>query len=892
MNNKIIPPLKLSGLEPLVVFPESNFINIGERTNVMGSRLFLRLIKEGNFEDALAIARNQVEGGAQIIDVNMDEGMLDGKEAMVKFLHLIVSEPDISRVPIMIDSSKWEIIEAGLQCIQGKCVVNSISLKEGEEKFIEQAKKIKRYGAATVVMAFDEIGQADSLERRIEICQRSYKILTEVVHFPCQDIIFDPNIFPVATGLEEHNNNALDFFNATKWIKENLPGAKVSGGVSNVSFSFRGNNAVREAMHSAFLYHAIQHGMDMGIVNPEMLEIYDTIDKNLLEHVEDVLLNRREDATELLLEFANTVKGVDKVKEQDLSWRETTVEKRLSYALVKGLVEFIEVDVEECRLKFSHAIEVIEGPLMDGMNIVGDLFGSGKMFLPQVVKSARVMKKAVSYLLPYIEAEKADGKKSAGKVLLATVKGDVHDIGKNIVGVVLGCNNYEVIDLGVMVPPEKIIETAIKENVDIIGLSGLITPSLEEMVHIAKEMERVNMKIPLLIGGATTSKVHTAVKIEEFYTGDQTVHVLDASRSVTVVESLLGNKKTDFVASIKTEYARMREHHKNNRAQKTYLSLEEARKNKRKIDFEGKICTPKTLGVQHFTNYDISEIRKYIDWTPFFQAWELAGKFPALLSDEIIGETATKLFADAEKMLDKIIEEKWLTANSVIGIWPANSVDDDIEIYSDETRTCVIGKQHTMRQQLKKSALADNVALSDYIAPKSSGIKDYVGGFVVTAGLGIDEKIAEFQKDFDDYSVIMLKALADRLAEAFAEFMHEKVRKEIWAYATDEQLDNKELINESYLGIRPAPGYPACPDHTDKIGLFELLDATQLTGVTLTESLAMVPTAAVSGWYFAHPDSKYFGVGKITEEQVLDIAKRKKMDADKMKYWLASSLAD
>jgi len=892
MNNKIISPLKLSGLEPLVVFPESNFINIGERTNVMGSRLFLRLIKEGNFEDALAIARNQVEGGAQIIDINMDEGMLDGKEAMVKFLHLIVSEPDISRVPIMIDSSKWEIIEAGLQCVQGKCVVNSISLKEGEEKFIEQAKKIKRYGAATVVMAFDEIGQADSLERRIEICARSYKILTEIAHFPCQDIIFDPNIFPVATGLEEHNNNALDFFQATKWIKENLPGAKVSGGVSNVSFSFRGNNAVREAMHSAFLYHAIQHGMDMGIVNPEMLEIYDTIDKTLLKYVEDVLLNRREDATERLLEFANTVKGVDKIKEQDLSWRENSVEERLSHALVKGLVEFIEVDVEECRLKFSHAIEVIEGPLMDGMNIVGDLFGSGKMFLPQVVKSARVMKKAVSYLLPYIEAEKADGKKSAGKVLLATVKGDVHDIGKNIVGVVLGCNNYEVIDLGVMVPCEKIIETAIKENVDVIGLSGLITPSLEEMVHIAKEMERVNMKIPLLIGGATTSKVHTAVKIEEFYTGGQTVHVLDASRSVTVVESLLGNKKDDFVASIKTEYLRMREHHKNNRAQKTYLSLDEARKNKRKIDFEGKICAPKILGIQQFIDYDIAVLRNYIDWTPFFQAWELAGKYPAILKDEVVGETAAKLFADAEKMLDKIIEEKWLSANAVIGIWPANSVDDDIEIYSDETRTCVIGKQHTMRQQLKKSALADNVALSDYIAPKSSGIKDYVGGFVVTAGLGIDEKIAEFQKDFDDYSVIMLKALADRLAEAFAEFMHEKVRKEIWAYATDEELDNNELIKESYVGIRPAPGYPACPDHTDKIGLFELLDATQLTGVTLTESLAMVPTAAVSGWYFAHPDSKYFGVGKITEEQVLDIAKRKKMDADKMKYWLASSMAD
>lgn len=892
MNTNNIPPLKLSGLEPLVIFPESNFINVGERTNVMGSRKFLRLIKEENYEEALSIARQQVEGGAQILDVNMDEGMLDGKEAMVKFLHLIMSEPDIAKIPIMIDSSKWDIIEAGLQCVQGKCVVNSISLKEGEAKFIEQAKKIKRYGAATIVMAFDEVGQADTLDRRIEICSRSYQILVEKVGFPCQDIIFDPNIFPVATGLEEHNNNALDFFNSTKWIKENLPGAKVSGGVSNVSFSFRGNDPVREAMHSAFLYHAIANGMDMGIVNPEMLEIYDNIDKTLLEYVEDVLLNRREDATERLLQFAETVKGEGKVKEQDLAWREAAVEERLSYALVKGLVEFIEEDTEACRKKFPHAIEVIEGPLMDGMNIVGDLFGSGKMFLPQVVKSARVMKKAVSYLLPYIEAEKTAGKESAGKILLATVKGDVHDIGKNIVGVVLACNNYEVIDLGVMVPPEKIIETAIKENVDIVGLSGLITPSLEEMVHLAKEMEKAKMTIPLLIGGATTSKVHTAVKIEEFYTGGQTVHVLDASRSVTVVESLLGNKKDDFVSTIKSEYERMREHHKNNRAHKVYLSLEEARQNKRQLVFEGKITRPKKLGITEIKDLDLGLLKNYIDWTPFFQAWELAGKFPNILNDELVGESATKLYEDAQKMLDKIIAEKWLSANAVVGIWPCNTVDDDIELYSDENRTEIIGKQHSIRQQLKKAAAADNVALSDYIAPKESGTIDYIGGFVVTAGLGIDEKIAEFQQDFDDYSIIMLKALADRLAEAFAEYMHERVRKDIWAYAFDENLSNEELIKEQYKGIRPAPGYPACPDHTEKIELFRLLNASEITGVSLTEGLAMVPTAAVSGWYFAHPDAKYFGIGKITDEQVVSLAERKRMDADKMRYWLASVLVE
>jgi 5-methyltetrahydrofolate--homocysteine methyltransferase len=887
-----IPPLKLSGLEPLVITKETNFVNVGERTNVTGSRKFLRLIQEENYEEALAVALEQVQGGAQIIDINMDEGMIDGEKAMVKFLHLIASEPDIARVPIMIDSSKWEIIEAGLKCIQGKGVVNSISLKEGEEKFIEQAKKIKRYGAAVIVMAFDEEGQADSYERRIEICERSYRVLVDKVGFPCQDIIFDPNIFPVATGMEEHNNNALDFFRATKWIKDNLPGAKVSGGVSNVSFSFRGNDKVREAMHSAFLYHAIQHGMDMGIVNPSMLEVYDDIDKTLLEYVEDVLLNRRPDATERLLELAETVKGDGKKKEIDLSWRNGTVQERLSHALVKGLVEYIEEDVEECRHQYARPIEVIEGPLMDGMNIVGDLFGSGKMFLPQVVKSARVMKKAVGYLLPFIEAEKGGVHQAAGKVLMATVKGDVHDIGKNIVGVVLGCNNYEVIDLGVMVPTEKILEVARRENVDVIGLSGLITPSLDEMVHVAKEMERAGFTIPLMIGGATTSKVHTAVKIESHYTKGPVIHVLDASRSVTVVESLLGDKRDGFVENIRVEYARMREHHANNRASKTYLSLEEARANREVLEFEGKIVPPKHTGIVHFNDFSLEELTQYIDWTPFFQTWELAGRFPNILEDEIVGEAAQKVYADAQAMLRKIVDEKWLTAKASIGIWPANSVDDDIEIYTDESRSTVLYTQRTLRQQLKKAAGAYNHALADFIAPKSSGVKDYIGGFVVTAGLGIDEHISRFEADHDDYNSIMLKALADRLAEAFAECLHEKVRKEIWGYAYYEQLSNEELIKEKYKGIRPAPGYPACPDHTEKIGLFDILNATALTEVSLTESLAMLPTASVSGWYFSHPDAKYFGVGKITMEQVESIAKRKGEQVAVMERWLGANLVD
>ena len=884
-----LPPLKLSGLEPLVVTSDTNFINIGERTNVTGSRAFLRMIKEGRFEDALSVALEQVQGGAQIIDVNMDEGMIDGKAAMIQFLNLIASEPDISRVPIMIDSSKWEIIEAGLKCIQGKGIVNSISLKEGEENFIDQAKKIKRYGAAVIVMAFDEEGQADSYERRIEICERSYRILVDKVKFPAQDIIFDSNIFPVATGMEEHNNNAIDFFRATKWIRTNLPGAHVSGGVSNVSFSFRGNDKVREAMHSVFLYHAIKEGMDMGIVNPSMLEIYDNIPSDLLMFVEDVILNRRSDATERLLEFAETVKGDATKKEVDLSWRNAPVQERLSHALIKGIVEFIEEDTEECRKLYARPIEVIEGPLMDGMNVVGDLFGSGKMFLPQVVKSARVMKKAVAVLLPYIELEKAGTSSSAGKVLMATVKGDVHDIGKNIVGVVLGCNNYEVVDLGVMVPAEKIIETAIKEKVDVIGLSGLITPSLDEMVHMAKEMQRAGLTIPLMIGGATTSKVHTAVKIEEHYTNGPTIHVLDASRSVTVVESLLGQRRDVFVSAIKDEYETLRAHHEKHRSAKRLLSLEAARSNKFKIDWKQEdLKTPTFVGNKILLNYPLDKLISYIDWTPFFQTWELHGKYPQILSDEVVGIEATKLFNDAQVMLRKIVDEKWLEARAVVGLYPANSVGDDIEIYSDDSRLKVLNVQHSLRQQTEKVAGASSMSLADFIAPKESGLKDYIGAFVVTTGIGLDARVAEFESEHDDYNSILLKALGDRLAEAFAEHLHEVVRTDFWGYAPQEKLSNDELIKEKYQGIRPAPGYPACPDHTEKEGLFKLLDATQATGVSLTESLAMLPTSSVSGWYFAHPQAKYFGLGKITEEQVEDIARRNGRSYDEMSRWLGS----
>jgi 5-methyltetrahydrofolate--homocysteine methyltransferase len=883
--------LKLSGLEPLIVSPESNFINIGERTNVTGSRKFLRLIKEELFDEAISVARDQVEGGAQIIDVNMDEGMIDGKEAMVKFLNLIAAEPDIARVPVMIDSSKWEIIEAGLQCIQGKGIVNSISLKEGPDRFIDRAKTIRRYGAAVVIMAFDEQGQADNYERRIEICERSYRLLVDSAGFNPNDIIFDPNIFPVATGMEEHQNNALDFFNATKWIRQNLPGAHVSGGVSNVSFSFRGNNIVREAMHASFLYHAIGCGMDLGIVNPSMLEVYDDIDKELLEHVEDVLLNRRSDSTERLLDFAQSVKGdVGKKRQIDLSWREGSVQERLTYSLVKGITEYIEEDTEACRLQFNQPIEVIEGPLMAGMNVVGDLFGSGKMFLPQVVKSARVMKKAVAYLLPFIEASKGGGLSSSGKVLMATVKGDVHDIGKNIVGVVLGCNNYEIIDLGVMVPPEKIIEEAIAQNVDIIGLSGLITPSLEEMVTVAKEMERANLSIPLMIGGATTSRVHTAVKIEEHFKLDQTVHVLDASRSVTVVESLLGSKKVDFVNNLKSEYAKVRENHTKNRRKKAMLTIEQARANKFQINWTGTdITEPNQLGVQTI-EVSTKELIPYIDWTPFFRTWDLHGRYPAILKDEVVGDEAVKLFDSAKKMLKLIDEEAWLEHKGVVGLFPASSEGDDIYIFKPENPSEQLHVQHTIRQQSKKAAGIPNLALSDFIAPVDSGIQDYIGGFVVTSGLGIEDRIAIYEADHDDYNSILLKALADRLAEAFAEYLHEKVRTTIWGYVGDENLQNEDLISESYMGIRPAPGYPACPDHTEKPGLFELLDATRLTGVSLTESLAMQPAASVSGWYFGNSESKYFGVGKIDTDQVVSLADRKGFSLEKMNRWLSSNL--
>lgn len=898
MSSHLIQPyLRLSGLESLTVTPQTNFVNVGERCNVTGSRMFLRLIKEDKYDEAIKVALEQVRGGAQVLDINMDEGMLDGAKAMVRFINLIAAEPEIARIPFMIDSSKWEIIVAGLKCLQGKGIVNSISLKAGEEEFIKQAKIIKRFGAAMIVMAFDEKGQADSYERRIEICKRCYDILTKQLKFPAWDIIFDPNIFPVGTGLEEHQNNALDFFRATKWIKENLPFAKVSGGVSNVSFSFRGNDKVREAMHAAFLYHGIQHGMDMGIVNPSQLEVYDEVPKDLMEHVEDVLLNRRPDATERLLTYAEQFRGEKNEKEVVvLEWRSGTVEDRLAHALVKGIIDFIDEDIEEARKNYSRPIEVIEGPLMDGMNIVGDLFGSGKMFLPQVVKSARVMKKAVAYLQPFIEAEKSGVVKANGKILMATVKGDVHDIGKNIVGVVLGCNNYDIVDLGVMVPSEKIIEAAIREKVDVIGLSGLITPSLDEMVHMAKEMQRVGLNIPLLIGGATTSKIHTAVKIEEHYTNGVTVHVLDASRSVPVVEALLGDKKVNFVKNIRIEYGEMRERHKTQQSLKNLLPIAEARKNA----FDGKWetytpPTPKLIGVKVLDNYSLAELAEYIDWTPFFQTWELAGRYPTILTDKVVGTEATSLFKDAKDMLKQLIDEKWIQASGVIGIFPANRIGDDVEVYSPSPtlpkgKGDVLCKLHSLRQQNKKADGLPNYALNDFIAPKDSGKKDYIGGFAVTAGIGIDKKVAEFEKNLDDYSSIMLKALADRLAEAFAERLHERIRKEFWGYAADENLSKEELISEKYKGIRPAPGYPACPDHTEKKLLFDLLEVEKNTGIILTESFAMFPTAAVSGLYFSHPESKYFGLGKINKDQVEDYAKRKGMSLEVMERWLSPNL--
>lgn len=893
------PYLKLSGLESVVLRPDSNFMNIGERTNITGSKKFERLIKENKFDEALSVARSQVEGGAQVLDINMDEGMLDSEQAMTKYLNLIGSEPDIAKLPIMIDSSKWSVIEAGLKCLQGKGIVNSISLKEGQDVFKEQAIKVLNYGAAVIVMAFDEKGQADTFERRIEVCKRAYDILTKEIGFPPQDIIFDPNILAIATGIEEHNNYAVDFIEAARWIKQNLPHAKVSGGVSNLSFSFRGNDAVREAMHSSFLFHAIKAGMDMGIVNAGQLEVYEEIQKDLLEKVEDVIFNRRQDATERLVEFAETIKKKDKTEEKKDEWRSLDVDERLKYALVKGIVEFIDLDVEEARLKYSQPLEVIEGPLMAGMNVVGDLFGAGKMFLPQVVKSARVMKKAVSILEPYMtealpEILPAGVDSGGASILLATVKGDVHDIGKNIVGVVLSCNNYNIIDLGVMVHSEKIIQTAIDKKVDIIGLSGLITPSLDEMIHVAKEMERRGLKIPLLIGGATSSRIHTAVKIDPNYSGP-VVHVLDASRSVPVVSDLLNeniDERRKFAQDIKTEYLNLREDYIKRKSGKNLISLDKARENKLKINWENSaVKKPAKTGITVLNNFDLNVLRKYIDWTPFFMVWELKGKYPSIFEDENVGAEAKKLFDDANSLLDKVILEKSLTANGVIGLFPANSVGvDDIEIYTDEARSGVKRTLHSLRQQNQKSSGEPNIALADFIAPKETEVKDYIGMFAVTAGIGIEKLIEKFEKDFDDYNKIMIKAIADRLAEAFAEHLHELVRKEYWGYSENENYSNEELIKENYIGIRPAPGYPAQPDHTEKPILFSLLDAENNSGIKLTESMAMYPAASVCGLYFSHPQAKYFNVGKIEKDQVLDYHRRKGMNLIEIERWLSPIL--
>ncbi|WP_420572016.1 methionine synthase [Kordia sp.] len=883
--------MRLSGLEPLILNENSNFINVGERTNVAGSRKFLRLVKQEKFDEALAIARHQVDGGAQIIDINMDDGLIDGKEAMVKFLNLIAAEPDICRVPIMIDSSKWDIIEAGLQVVQGKCVVNSISLKEGEEKFIWEATQIKRYGAAVIVMAFDEVGQADNYERRLEIVARSYDVLVNKVGFPEEDIIFDLNIFPVATGMEEHRKNAIDFIEATRWTRETYPNVSVSGGVSNVSFSFRGNNVVREAMHSVFLYHAIQAGMNMGIVNPTMLEVYDDIPKNLLEHVEDVILDRRDDATERLLDLAESFKGVKKADTETVQeWRSYELQDRITHSLVKGIDKYIVEDVEEARQVAEKPIEVIEGNLMIGMNVVGDLFGSGKMFLPQVVKSARVMKKAVAYLQPFIEAEKGAQQQAIGKVLMATVKGDVHDIGKNIVSVVLGCNNYEIVDLGVMVPPEKIIETAKAENVDVIGLSGLITPSLDEMVYLAKEMERQNLKIPLLIGGATTSKAHTAVKIDPEYK-NAVVHVNDASRAVTVVGDLLNKKKSKtYREQLKKDYDQFREKFLKRKKAKSYISLETARAKKYKIDWETSTITkPKELGIQKLTQLSLKELVPYIDWSPFFRSWDLHGRFPAILTDDVVGEQATQLYDDATKMIQEIISKQSLKAKGIFGLFEANTInDDDISIQKKGKEIAVF---RTLRQQLEKRAEVPNIALADFIAPKETGRTDYMGAFC-TAIFGADELANSYKEQNDDYNAIMAQAIADRFAEAFAEYMHKQVRTKHWGYAANEDLTNEELIKETYKGIRPAPGYPACPDHLEKETIWELLDVEKVIGVSLTESLAMWPAAAVSGYYFGNEEAKYFGLGKIKNDQVEDFAKRKGITIEKAQKWLHPTLAD
>ena len=891
-NQTLYPKyLRLSGLEPLIITPESNFINVGERTNVAGSKKFLRLIKEEKFSEALDIARDQVDGGAQILDVNFDDGLIDGKASMIKFLNLIGSEPDISKIPIMIDSSKWEILEAGLQVVQGKCVVNSISLKEGKEEFVKHAKAIKRYGAAVIVMAFDEVGQADNYNRRLEITKRSYDILVDEVKFPAEDIIFDLNIFPVATGMDEHRRNAIDFIEATRWVRQNLPYASVSGGVSNVSFSFRGNDTVREAMHSVFLYHAIQAGMNIGIVNPALLEVYDQINKELLELVEDVILDKREDATERLLDYSERNKSIKKEKVEELEWRTFPLQDRITHSLVKGIDRFIEEDVEEARLLSERPLHVIEVNLMTGMGVVGDLFGSGKMFLPQVVKSARVMKKAVAYLQPFIEAEKDVAQKPNGKILMATVKGDVHDIGKNIVSVVLGCNNYEIVDLGVMVPAEKIIQAAIDHKVDVIGLSGLITPSLDEMVYIASELERQNLNFPLLIGGATTSKAHTAVKIDLKYK-NAVVHVNDASRAVNVVSSLLGDRNKEYVDDLKSDYSDFREKFLNRQVDKNYVSIEDARKDKFKIDWENEeIFTPKNLGIQVFENQNLEELIPFIDWSPFFRSWDLHGKYPNIFDDEIVGEQAKELFADGQKILKKIVDEKLLTAKAIFGIFKANSNEtDDILIYDENDQEKA--KFLTLRQQVQKSKGKDYIALSDFIAPKSSGKTDYMGAFCVCTGFGTDELSDQYEKNNDDYNAIMVKAIADRFAEAYAEFLHKKVRTEYWGYANQENLSNEDLIAEKYKGIRPAPGYPACPDHLEKHAIWDLLKVEENIGVYLTESLAMFPTAAVSGYYFGSPHAKYFGVGKISEDQLKEYAVRKGISLKEARKWLNPNLAD
>ncbi len=888
------PTCRLSGLEPLTITPETNFVNIGERTNITGSRKFARLILEDRYEEALIVARQQVENGAQMIDVNMDEGMLDSEAAMTRFLNLIATEPEIARVPVVVDSSKWSVIEAGLRCVQGKGVVNSISMKEGEEAFIWQAKRVRWYGAAVIVMAFDEEGQADTVARKVAICARAYRILTEVVGFPPADIIFDPNIFAVATGIAEHNDYAVAFIEATRQIKERLPGAKVSGGVSNVSFSFRGNDSVREAIHSAFLYHAIQAGMDMGIVNAGQLAIYEDLAPDLLTRVEDVILNRRADATERLLEVANSVKGQRKAQEEDLAWRAWPVAKRLSHALVKGINSHIEADTEEARQHFDQPIEVIEGPLMDGMNVVGDLFGAGKMFLPQVVKSARVMKQAVAYLTPYIDAAKdARGDISSnGKILMATVKGDVHDIGKNIVGVVLRCNGYEVIDLGVMVPTEKILETAQREGVDIIGLSGLITPSLEEMRRFAAEMARRGLNLPILIGGATTSKVHTAVKIAPAYPDGAVIHVLDASRAVGVTAKLISREqRAEFAREIRAEYEQLSVNHAGRATRRQLATLEQARANRLQINWDTyQPPVPTTLGIQCFPDVDLQTLCDYIDWSPFFQTWELAGRYPAILDDPVVGEAATSLFQDAQAMLRRVINGRLLQAKAVIGLFPANAVDDDVVLYTDDDRTAPLATLHFLRQQMERPPGRPNLALSDFIAPHSSGLRDYLGLFAVTAGIGLDTLVAQFEAEHDEYSSILVKALADRLAEALAEYMHACVRKELWGYAPSESHDNADLNAEKYQGIRPAPGYPACPDHTEKGTIFDLLAAPEQIDLHLTENFAMWPAAAVSGYYFAHPQAQYMGMGRLGDDQIADYARRKNMPVAEVARWLASNL--